>query len=182
MSDFPYINREVFMITPRCILYTKWFLDNLFPMPSSPMRISSSDIKKIREEISVVENCGALIRRMLGEYNDDDFDIGWEVDAAVDAFSIFSSKWAIEILATLYIAGDRRFNEMRKLLRGISSRTLSDKLTTCVENGLVDRVVEDGPPIRVVYRLTEHGREAGRLLSPLVAYMKLHQRRVVGPK
>ena len=182
MTDFPYINRRVFMITPRCILYTKWLLHNLFPMSSGPMRISASDIKKIHEEISVVEDSGALIRRMFGEYNDDDYDIGWEVDAAVDAFSIFSSKWAIEILATLYIAGDRRFNEMRKLLRGISSRTLSDKLTTCVENGLVDRVVEDGPPIRVVYRLTEHGREAGRLLSPLVAYMKLHQGRVVGPK
>ena len=146
------------------------------------MRISSSDLKRIREAVSEVEEAGAMIRRSFGEYNDDDFDIGWEVDAAVDAFSIFSSKWTIEILATLYIAGDRRFNEMRRLLRGISSRTLSDKLTTCVQNGLVDRVVEDGPPIRVVYRLTEHGREAGRLLSPLVAYMKLHQGKVVGHK
>ena len=82
----------------------------------------------------------------------------------------------------LTFALHRRFNEMRRLLRGISSRTLSDKLTTCVQNGLVNRVVEDGPPIRVVYRLTEHGREAGRLLSPLVAYMKLHHGRVVGSK
>ncbi len=123
-----------------------------------------------------------MIRRSFESYYDDDFDIGWEVDAAVDAFSIFSSKWTIEILATLYIAGDRRFNEMRGLLRGISSRTLSDKLKTCVQNGLVDRVVEDGPPIRVIYRLTDHGREAGRLLSPLVAYMKLHQGHVAGPK
>ena len=123
-----------------------------------------------------------MIRRSFESYYDDDFNVGWEVDAAVDAFSIFSSKWTIEILATLYIAGDRRFNEMRGLLRGISSRTLSDKLKTCVQNGLVDRVVEDGPPIRVIYRLTDHGREAGRLLSPLVAYMKLHQGHVAGPK
>jgi len=123
-----------------------------------------------------------MIRRSFESYYDDDFGVGWEVDAAVDAFSIFSSKWTIEILATLYIAGDRRFNEMRALLRGISSRTLSDKLKTCVQNGLVDRVVEDGPPIRVIYRLTDHGREAGRLLGPLVAYMKLHQGHVTGPK
>ena len=170
------------MITPRCILYTKWPQHNLFQMSLGPMRISSSDLKRIREAISEVEDSGAMVRRVFGEYNDDDFDVGWEVDAAVDAFSIFSSKWTIEILATLYIAGDRRFNEMRKLLHGISSRTLSDKLTTCVQNGLVDRVVEDGPPIRVIYRLTEHGREAGRLLSPLVAYMKLHHGRVVGSK
>ena len=123
-----------------------------------------------------------MIRRVFESYYSDGFDVSWEVDAAVDAFSIFSSKWTIEILATLYIAGERRFNEMRTLLRGISSRTLSDKLTTCVQNGLIDRVVVEGPPIRVIYRLTDHGREAGRLLSPLVAYMKLHQGRVVGPK
>ena len=92
---------------------------------------------------------------------------------------IRDSRWTIEILATLYIAGERRFNEMRKLLRGISSRTLSDKLTKCTETGLVERIVEDGPPIRVTYRLTEHGRDAGRLLGPLVAYMKVSQGRVI---
>jgi DNA-binding HxlR family transcriptional regulator len=147
-----------------------------------PLRISASDLKGIKQAISEVEENGGMIRRSFESYYDDDFGVGWEVDAAVDAFSIFSSKWTIEILATLYIAGDRRFNEMRALLRGISSRTLSDKLKTCVQNGLVDRVVEDGPPIRVIYRLTDHGREAGRLLSPLVAYMKLHQGHVAGPK
>ena len=146
------------------------------------MRITARDLKKIENSLDEVEDNGEMIRRIFGEYNDNEFDVSWEVDSAVEAFSIFSSRWAIEILATLYIAGDRRFNEMRKLLRGISSRTLSDKLTTCVENGLVDRIVEDGPPIRVIYRLTAHGREAGRLLSPLVAYMKLHQGRVDGPK
>jgi len=111
----------------------------------------------------------------FASYYDDDVDIGWEVDAAVDSFQMFSSRWTIEILAALYIAGDRRFNELRTLLRGISSRTLSDKLTTCQEHGLVDRVVEEGPPIRVTYRLTTHGRTCGRLLGPLVAYMKIHK-------
>jgi|TARA_B100001750_G_C15517598_1_gene608560 DNA-binding HxlR family transcriptional regulator len=151
-------------------------------MVSDAMKITARDMKSIKQALEEVEDNGAMIRRIFGEYNDDEFDVSWEVDSAVDAFSIFSSRWAIEILATLYIAGDRRFNEMRRLLRGISSRTLSDKLTTCVQNGLVSRIVEDGPPIRVIYRLTEHGREAGRLLSPLVAYMKIHQGRVVGPK
>ena len=151
-------------------------------MVSDAMKITARDMKSIKQALEEVEDNGAMIRRIFGEYNDDEFDVSWEVDSAVDAFSIFSSRWAIEILATLYIAGDRRFNEMRRLLRGISSRTLSDKLTTCVQNGLVSRIVEDGPPIRVIYRLTEHGREAGRLRSPLVAYMKIHQSRVVGPK
>ena len=148
-------------------------------MPRQPMAISDEDYKRVETAISEVKENGVDIRSIFESYYDNEnFDIDWEVDAAVDAFSIFSSRWTIEILATLYIAGERRFNEMRKLLRGISSRTLSDKLTKCAESGLIDRIVEDGPPIRVKYRLTDHGRDAGRLLSPLVAYMKIRQGRV----
>ncbi len=148
-------------------------------MPKQPMVMSDEDFKKVEATINDVKENGIEIRNIFEGYYDENFDIDWEVDAAVDAFSIFSSKWTIEILATLYIAGERRFNEMRKLLRGISSRTLSDKLTKCAESGLVDRIVEEGPPIRVKYRLTDHGRDAGRLLGPLVAYMKVRQGRTI---
>ena len=143
------------------------------------MTVSDEDFKKVEKAINDVKDEGKLIRSVFEDYYGEQIDISWEVDAAVDAFSIFSSRWTIEILATLYIAGERRFNEMRKLLRGISSRTLSDKLTRCTETGLVERIVEDGPPIRVTYKLTEHGRDAGRLLSPLVGYMKIKQGRVI---
>ena len=148
-------------------------------MAKQPMAVSDEDFKKVESAINDVREEGKTIRSIFEGYYDDALDIGWEVDAAVDAFSIFSSRWTIEILAALYIAGDRRFNEMRKLLRGISSRTLSDKLTRCTETGLVERVVEEGPPIKVTYRLTDHGRDAGRLLGPLVAYMKIKQGRVI---
>ena len=148
-------------------------------MSKQPMAVSDEDFKKVESAINDVREEGKSIRSIFEGYYDEELDINWEVDAAVDAFSIFSSRWTIEILAALYIAGDRRFNEMRKLLRGISSRTLSDKLTRCTETGLVERVVEEGPPIKVTYRLTDHGRDAGRLLGPLVAYMKIKQGRVI---
>ena len=143
------------------------------------MSISDEDYKKVNDAITAVKDDGKNIRSIFESYYDEEVDIDWEVDAAVDAFAIFSSRWTVEILATLYIAGDRRFNELRKLLRGISSRTLSDKLTKCVETGLVDRVVETTSPVKVTYQLTEHGRDAGRLLGPLVAYMKIYQGRVI---
>ena len=59
------------------------------------------------------------------------------------------------------------------LLSGISSRTLSDKLRFLVEENLVIRQVDDGPPVRVDYILSEHGVTCGRLLSPLVAHLKI---------
>ena len=144
-------------------------------MTEPPMILSPENLKEIESSIVTSEGMGARIRQILGEYHGGDFDVAWEVDAAVEALDVFTSRWTIEILATLYIAGDRRFNELRKLLVGISSRTLSDKLRKCTENGLLDRIVQDGPPIRVTYRLTDHGQRAGRLLGPLVAYMKLQK-------
>ncbi|MEO2209077.1 MAG: helix-turn-helix domain-containing protein [Candidatus Poseidoniia archaeon] len=144
-------------------------------MDRPPMILSSSDLENIEQAIIDVQNNGRDIRKIFASYYTDEVNINWEVDAAVDAFEMFSSRWTIEILAALYIAGNRRFNELRTLLRGISSRTLSDKLTTCQQHGLVLRSVEEGPPIRVTYQLTTHGRMCGRLLSPLVAYMKLHK-------
>ena len=150
-------------------------------MSRERMAISNSDYKKITSALDQVQDNGREIRRIFqGYYNDgEEGQMEWEVDAAVIAFSMFSSRWTTEILSALYIAGDKRFNQLRTLLRGISSRTLSDKLTACVENGLVERVVDDGPPIRVMYRLTTHGRNCGRLLGPLVAYMKIHNDLVV---
>lgn len=144
-----------------------------------PMSVSPEDFKKLELSINDVKENGSEIRSIFENYYDEEIDIDWEVDAAVEAFSILSSRWTIEILATLYIIGESRFNQLRTLLRGISSRTLSDKLTRCTENGLVERLVEDGPPIRVKYRLTDHGRNAGKLLSPLVAYMKIKHGRVM---
>ena len=59
------------------------------------------------------------------------------------------------------------------MLSGISSRTLSDKLRFLAEEGLVRRVVTDGPPVKVSYELNQHGMTCGRLLSPLVAHLKM---------
>ena len=148
-------------------------------MTKKPMSISDEDYKKVNEAIEAVMDDGRKIRHVFESYYESEPDVEWEVDAAVESFDIFSSRWTIEILCCLYVAGSRRFNELRKLLRGISSRTLSDKLTKCVESGLVDRVVETTSPVKVTYRLTAHGKNAGRLLGPLVAYMKIHRGRVI---
>ena len=150
-------------------------------MPDPPMVLTADELEEIQNAITATEGKGTQIRTLLGEHADDAIhDVNWEVEAAVEALEVFASRWTIEILATLYIAGERRFNELRRLLIGISSRTLSDKLTVLREAGLINRMVVDGPPVRVTYCLTAHGRRAGRLLSPLVAYMKIHHGSVTG--
>ena len=144
-------------------------------MPNPVQHISKDSITEIKNKIEDTIQNGISIRNALADYsNSDAYDINWEVQAAVEALQVFGSRWTIEILSTLYIAGPRRFNEMKSLLEGISSRTLSDKLTLLAEEGLILRNVDAGPPVRVSYALSEHGVMCGRLLSPLVAHLKLH--------
>ena len=143
-------------------------------MPSPVQNISEESITLIKSKINDTIENGMSIRQALADYsNSDAYDINWEVQAAVEALQVFGSRWTIEILSTLYIAGPRRFNEMKALLEGISSRTLSDKLTLLASEGLINRTVDEGPPVRVAYALSEHGIACGRLLSPLVAHLKI---------
>ena len=143
-------------------------------MPEPPMSIPFDQFSIIENNIQSTIEQGTKIRNLLAKHsNTGPYNAEWEVEAAVEALHVFASRWTIEILATLYITGPRRFNEMKNMLSGISSRTLSDKLRFLTEEGLVLRIVTDGPPVKVSYELSAHGRTCGRLLSPLVAHLKM---------
>ncbi len=138
------------------------------------MSIPNEQFSVIESNIQSTIEQGTKIRKLLAKHsNKGPYNAEWEVEAAVEALHVFASRWTIEILATLYITGPRRFNEMKNMLSGISSRTLSDKLRFLSEEGLVLRLVTDGPPVKVNYELSDHGRTCGRLLSPLVAHLKM---------
>ena len=145
-------------------------------MPILPLKVTREDYNSVRASIESAITIGGEIRNVLGSQSElnPTNDLHNEVYRASEALSVFGSRWTIEILSALYISGPRRFNQMKHLLEGISSRTLSDKLRYLVDEGLVSRQVSDGPPIRVTYLLTEHGRTCGRLLSPLDAHLKIH--------
>lgn len=143
-------------------------------MPEPPMILEAATFQSLVQGINNTIGEGTTIRNTLAaNSNQGPFNTEWEVAAAVEALHVFGSRWSIEILAALYITGPRRFNEMKHMLSGISSRTLSDKLRFLAEEGLVLRLVNEGPPVRVTYQLSEHGKTCGRLLSPLVAHLKV---------
>jgi len=143
-------------------------------MPEPPLTLPKSILEDVEAHVTDTISNGTHIRSVLAKHSSNGpWNTEWEVEAAVEALHVFGSRWTIEILSTLYIAGPRRFNQLKNLLSGISSRTLSDKLRFLVEENLVIRQVDDGPPVRVEYILSEHGITCGRLLSPLVAHLKI---------
>lgn len=90
-------------------------------------------------------------------------------------------KWTLEIVYLLAVRRSLRFGELKRLLRGISSRTLSNKLSDLEELGFVQRRVRAEKPLRVDYRLTRRGYELARFLTPVVVFLSLdYIRRVAG--
>jgi len=76
------------------------------------------------------------------------------------AFALLGKRWSGVILGLL-LQGPAHFAVLARTISGISDRMLSDRLNELAEAGLIDRTVLDGPPLGVVYQLTESGRAMG---------------------
>lgn len=101
-------------------------------------------------------------------------DLQAEIDRTVRSLGIFFRKWVVEIMFVLSQKGTMRFNELKSSLDGISSRTLSKRLTELDEQGLVDRTLYDEMPVRTDYELTEKGADVANLALPMIVYLRLH--------
>lgn len=74
-------------------------------------------------------------------------------------------KWSVLIIHRLG-AGPKRFNELKRMIGGISQRMLTLTLRNLERDGLVSRTVTPTVPPRVDYALTDLGRD---LLIPISA-------------
>ena len=74
-------------------------------------------------------------------------------------------KWSVLIIQRLG-EGPRRFNEIKRIIDGISQRMLTLTLRNLERDGLVSRTVTPTVPPRVDYALTDLGRD---LLIPVSA-------------
>jgi len=102
-------------------------------------------------------------------------DIGLEdlkdtIQSLEESFNLFSQKWNLQILYTLFLRTAVGFGELKNIL-GVNSRTLSDKLKSLQQHEYVLRSVALGPPLRVKYSLTTRGRNTILLALPLLYYV-----------
>ncbi len=80
---------------------------------------------------------------------------------------LVGGKWTLLIIRDL-AEGCKRFGELQKSLRGISPRTLSQRLGLLAKEGLITRRIFAEVPPRVEYSLTEKGQA----LLPLIEEMR----------
>ena len=71
---------------------------------------------------------------------------------------IISGKWTLLIIRDL-ASGVKRFNQLERSLHGISPKTLSERLRSLEEEGIIIRQTFAEVPPRVEYSLTEKGHD-----------------------
>jgi len=94
------------------------------------------------------------------------------------AFGLLGKRWSGVILGLL-LQGPAHFAVIARAIPGISERMLSDRLTELAEAGILDREVIPGPPLGVVYRLTDKGEALGPGLLKLGEWAELYMGRPV---
>lgn len=88
------------------------------------------------------------------------------------AIELIGKRWTGAIVCAL-TERPMRFGELAKAVPGLSDRLLSQRLRELEEEGLVQREVEAGSPVRVTYSLTAMGQE----LDPAIKELRIWARR-----
>ncbi|WP_306189719.1 MULTISPECIES: helix-turn-helix domain-containing protein [unclassified Streptomyces] len=94
-------------------------------------------------------------------------------DGITRVFQLLGKRWNGPILSVLQ-AQSAYFTDLRRAIPGISERMLSDRLAELGAAGLVLREVDEGPPLRVSYRLTGAGAALEPALKELGDWAKHH--------
>ena len=88
------------------------------------------------------------------------------------ALNVIGEKWTLLILRDLFLHGPRRFHDFQQSLKGIAPNTLSARLKSLEETGVVTRRLYTQHPPRPEYLLTKKGRTLGPVLAALRAWGK----------
>jgi DNA-binding HxlR family transcriptional regulator len=88
-----------------------------------------------------------------------------------EAIELIGRRWTGAIVCAL-IERPMRFGELGKAVPGLSDRLLSQRLRELEDEGLVEREVEAGTPVRVTYSLTATGEALGPAIKELKTWAK----------
>lgn len=88
-----------------------------------------------------------------------------------------SSKWAI--LAIIALSRDAaRFNQLRRALRGVTQKALTQALRRLERSGMISRTVLETSPVSVEYAITPLGRTLAGPYSAVYRWIRAYHSEV----
>ena len=97
--------------------------------------------------------------------------------ALKNAMNVINGKWKLAIVATM-IKQPRRFNEIERLLQGITPRMISKELKELELNNVVHKIDSIDPEsgrMTAMYDLTESGRKLEKLMVQMAVWGQEHK-------
>jgi DNA-binding HxlR family transcriptional regulator len=90
-----------------------------------------------------------------------DFDRTWDIfaDELVRLLKVLGRRWALLLFKNLNSKEAIRFNELKRLMPGISSTVLAERLLELEREGLISKKIYPEIPPKVEYSLTIQAKE-----------------------
>ncbi|WP_020604794.1 winged helix-turn-helix transcriptional regulator [Spirosoma spitsbergense] len=95
--------------------------------------------------------------------------------ALKDTMNVVSGKWKLPIIAALFYQKNR-FKDLLESLEGVTPRMLSKELKELEINGMIERTVNNHPPVLVAYKLTESGKNIITVIDAMIDWGLLHRK------
>jgi DNA-binding HxlR family transcriptional regulator len=99
------------------------------------------------------------------------------LNSIADALYVIGGKWKLRIIVALK-DGNKRFNELHRVIDGISAKVLSTELKDLELNGFVNRNVFTGTPVIVEYELSKYAETLDEVLNSLSEWGAMHRETV----
>src|SRR5688500_3491415 len=99
------------------------------------------------------------------------------LSSIADALYVIGGKWKLRIIVAL-TDGNKRFNELQRLVEGISAKVLSAELKDLELNGFVNRNIFTDTPVVVEYELSEYAETLDGVLRSLSEWGAIHKEKV----
>lgn len=101
------------------------------------------------------------------------------LSAVEDAIYVIGGKWKLKIIIALQENGNIRFNELQRIVAGISAKVLSNELKDLELNGFVKRIVHaEQIPVVVEYISTDYSKTLKTVIMSLAEWGKMHKNNI----
>lgn len=87
-----------------------------------------------------------------------------------NTFKIIGKKFTIHIIRNMTRLGQSRFNEFLESIEGINPKTLSARLREMEKNGIIEKRIYPGTPVKIEYAMTKKGLALKPVLESMAAY------------
>lgn len=92
--------------------------------------------------------------------------------------NVLGGKWKLQILWNIYNRKNVRFNELKRLLGNITTKTLTDQLRELEDQKIIQRIVYPEVPPKVEYSFTDIGQSLEPVLKILCEWGTQYQQSI----